>query len=112
MMQNRYVRILNFFARLLLNILGWDLVLPRLGLGKWSQETRAERMRTYAASYKALAIQMGGVLIKMGQFLSTRMDVLPPEITQELAGLQDEVTAEPFVHVRQVVEAEFGLPLE
>jgi predicted unusual protein kinase regulating ubiquinone biosynthesis (AarF/ABC1/UbiB family) len=59
-----------------------------------------------------LAIKMGGVMIKMGQFLSARMDVLPLEITSELAGLQDEVNAEPFEHVRQVIEEEFGCRLE
>jgi predicted unusual protein kinase regulating ubiquinone biosynthesis (AarF/ABC1/UbiB family) len=34
---------------------------------------------------------MGGVMIKLGQFLSSRVDILPPEIIQELEGLQDEV---------------------
>lgn len=55
---------------------------------------------------------MGGVLIKVGQWLSARLDVMPPAITQELMGLQDEVPAENFQDVRQVIEAEFDAPLE
>ena len=55
---------------------------------------------------------MGGVLIKVGQWLSARLDVLPPVITEELAGLQDEVRPERFEDIRQVVESEFGAPLE
>ncbi len=62
--------------------------------------------------FRLLALRLGGVMIKVGQFLSTRADVLPVEITSELAGLQDEVPAEKFEDIRQVAEAEFGLSLE
>jgi predicted unusual protein kinase regulating ubiquinone biosynthesis (AarF/ABC1/UbiB family) len=54
---------------------------------------------------------MGGVLIKVGQFLSARVDVLPSSVTDELAKLQDEVPSESFEAIRAVVEAEFGIPL-
>jgi len=59
-----------------------------------------------AHSYRLLAIQMGGVLIKVGQFLSARVDMLPAEVTEELSGLQDEVPAEEFQRIRQLAEAE------
>ena len=55
---------------------------------------------------------MGGVMIKVGQFLSARLDILPKEITNELSGLQDEVSPEPFEELKHVLEAEFGAPLE
>jgi predicted unusual protein kinase regulating ubiquinone biosynthesis (AarF/ABC1/UbiB family) len=51
---------------------------------------------------------MGGVMIKLGQFLSARVDVLPPEITEELQGLQDEVPPVPSVEIFQVLRAELG----
>ncbi len=51
-------------------------------------------------------------MIKVGQFLSSRLDILPPEITRELEGLQDEVAPEPFDVIRAQAEAELGLPLE
>jgi predicted unusual protein kinase regulating ubiquinone biosynthesis (AarF/ABC1/UbiB family) len=112
MLRSRYFRILIFFARLLLAIFAWDLIMPRLGLRSWSQRTRSKRLTAYASRFRSLAIQMGGVMIKVGQFLSARVDVLPSEVTQELSGLQDEVPAEEFSDIRRVVESEFGIPLQ
>jgi predicted unusual protein kinase regulating ubiquinone biosynthesis (AarF/ABC1/UbiB family) len=102
---------MRYFTSIMLNELWWDFLLPRIGLGVISRRTRAARMRRIAVSFRGLAIRMGGVLIKVGQFLSSRLDVLPREITGELAGLQDEVGAESFDAIRGVVEAEFGMPL-
>lgn len=112
MIRNRYRRIVLFFARLLLGFAFWDLLLPRLWLANWARRTRPQRLRRAAVAYRALAVQMGGVLIKVGQFLSARVDVLPREVTDELAGLQDEVPAEDFKDIRRAAEAEYGLPLE
>ncbi|MBP8949063.1 MAG: AarF/ABC1/UbiB kinase family protein, partial [Candidatus Promineofilum sp.] len=53
--------------------------------------SRPYRLRRIAREFRGLAIEMGGVMIKLGQFLSSRVDVLPIEVTQELQGLQDEV---------------------
>ena len=111
MFRSRYRRIIFFFARMLLSIIYWDLVLPRLGMRKLSLKNRPERLRRIAIAYRALAIQMGGVLIKVGQFLSSRVDVLPPEFTNELEGLQDEVPCERFEDIRRIAEAEYGMPL-
>lgn len=112
MLQARYRRILWFFAGLLLNLLWWDIFLPRIGLRSLALSTRNARMHRAASRFRALAIQMGGVMIKVGQFLSSRLDVLPREFTDELSGLQDEVSAETFVDIRKVIEADFNAPLE
>lgn len=61
--------------------------------------------------FRSLAIQMGGVLIKVGQFFSSRVDVLPGEITSELSGLQDEVPPDDFEEISRVAEEEFGAPV-
>jgi predicted unusual protein kinase regulating ubiquinone biosynthesis (AarF/ABC1/UbiB family) len=111
MTELRYRRILWFFARVLINEIVWDIIFPRIGLRRLSRRTRADRMRKAAAAFSTLAIQMGGVLIKVGQFLSARLDVLPREVTDELSGLQDEVRPESLENVRKVIEAEFGAPL-
>jgi predicted unusual protein kinase regulating ubiquinone biosynthesis (AarF/ABC1/UbiB family) len=69
-------------------------------------------MRRLARRFRALAVDLGGLMIKVGQFLSSRMDVLPPEVTTELSGLQDEVPAVPFAAIRSLAEPELGTPLE
>jgi predicted unusual protein kinase regulating ubiquinone biosynthesis (AarF/ABC1/UbiB family) len=112
MLRARYRRIVIFFARILINLAIWDILMPRLGMRKWSKQTRPQRLKRSAAAFRSLAIQMGGVLIKVGQFLSTRVDVLPVEVTAELSGLQDEVPPVPFEAIRKVAEDEFEASLE
>ena len=68
-------------------------------------------MQRFAQRFHVLAVDLGGLMIKVGQFLSTRLDVLPPEITQELEGLQDEVPPVSFSAIRTLAEAELGAPL-
>lgn len=111
MLRSRYRRIVFFSARILIGFIYWDLFLPRIGFRGWSQRTRSNRIRRSAVSFRNLAVQMGGVLIKVGQFLSTRVDVLPKEFTDELQGLQDEVPPVAFEAMRGVAEREFGCPL-
>lgn len=112
MLQARYRRILWFFAGLLLKLLWWEIFLPRIGLRSLALRTRKARLHRAATAFRGLAIQMGGVMIKVGQFLSSRLDVLPREFTDELSGLQDEVSAETFADIRKVIEADFNAPLE
>lgn len=111
-LRGRYLRILAFFAGVIIRLIWWELILRSLGLRSLVRRTRAERFRREAARFRALAIRMGGVMIKVGQFLSSRLDVLPPEITDTLADLQDEVPAERFDDIRQLAERELGAPLE
>jgi predicted unusual protein kinase regulating ubiquinone biosynthesis (AarF/ABC1/UbiB family) len=89
----------------------WELILPRIGLRFLTLQTRSARLSRTATQYRILAIQLGGVLIKVGQFLSSRVDVLPREITNELSGLQDEVPPETFDDIRAVAEEELGMML-
>jgi predicted unusual protein kinase regulating ubiquinone biosynthesis (AarF/ABC1/UbiB family) len=107
----RYRRILRFSAWHLAVTWWYELLLPRVGLTTLAERTRARRMRRFARSFHVLALDLGGLMIKVGQFMSSRLDVLPPEITKELEGLQDEVPAVPFEAIRQLAEAELGVPL-
>ncbi|HET9910863.1 MAG TPA: AarF/UbiB family protein [Anaerolineales bacterium] len=108
----RYRYIMAFFARATASFIFWEIVLPRLGLRGWTRRTRSGRFKQIASNFRAMAIRMGGVMIKVGQFLSSRLDVLPVEITEELSGLQDEVPAEDFAAIRKLAETELGAPLE
>jgi len=112
MFRKRYFHILWFFGWTILGIIGWELILPRIGLRNYSKKTRPARMVRIAREFRTLAVQMGGVMIKVGQFLSSRLDILPREITNELANLQDEVAPEPFEPIRTLIESEFGIPLQ
>lgn len=103
----RYRRITWFFAGLILHLIWWDIFLRRIVPGR-VLESRAERWRRLSRRFRQLAVEMGGVLIKLGQFLSSRVDVLPPEITEELKGLQDEVPPEDTEDILQVVAEELG----
>jgi ubiquinone biosynthesis protein len=56
--------------------------------------------------------KLGVTFIKVGQAASTRTDVIPPRLAEELRKLQDEVTPEPFATIKSVVERELEQPLE
>ena len=65
---------------------------------------RGERLR--------LAMQeLGPVYVKFGQILSTRRDLLPPDIADELALLQDHVSPFPGEQAREIIEASLGEPV-
>lgn len=108
MLRARYRKILTFFARVILSLAFWDVILPKLGLRKLSNRGRPRRLIKVAQRYRQLAIEMGGVMIKVGQFLSARVDMLPGEVTEELSGLQDQVPAEDFQKIRHLAETELG----
>ena len=108
----RYRRIMRFAARALAQAWWFELVLPRFGLARFAARGRIRRLQKLARRFHALAADLGGLMIKVGQFLSSRLDVLPPEITRELEGLQDEVAAESFASIVAQAERELGIPLD
>jgi predicted unusual protein kinase regulating ubiquinone biosynthesis (AarF/ABC1/UbiB family) len=107
----RYRRIMRFAIRYMVQAWWFELVLPRFGLASLAARRRTARMTNIARSFHGLAVELGGLMIKVGQFLSSRLDVLPPEITRELEGLQDEVPAAPIGPIRALAEEELGVPL-
>jgi len=108
----RYLRIVFFFAGVVLNFIFWEIVIRRIGLRALATRTAPSRYTNAAKRFRALAIRMGGVMIKVGQFLSARVDVLPEYVTQELSGLQDEVPAENFGSIQIVIESELRSTLK
>ncbi|TFC06351.1 ABC1 kinase family protein [Cryobacterium mannosilyticum] len=111
-MRARSRRILRFAARYLVQTWWYELVLPRFGLARVAARNRSARLQRIAQNFHVLAVDLGGLMIKVGQFMSSRLDVLPPEITRELEGLQDEVPPVPFPAIRALAEAELGVTLE
>ena len=51
---------------------------------------------------------LGPIFIKLGQVLSTRPDILPPEYIEELSHLQDRITPVPAATIRAIIERELG----
>jgi ubiquinone biosynthesis protein len=56
--------------------------------------------------------ELGTTYIKLGQAISTRTDLLPPEYVDELSKLQDAAPTIPYEDVRQAIVEEFGEPPE
>ncbi|MET0812064.1 MAG: AarF/UbiB family protein, partial [Microbacterium sp.] len=108
----RYRRILRFALRYMVQAWWFELFLPRIGLARLAARGRARRLQRIAKNFHRLAVSLGGLMIKVGQFMSSRLDVLPPEITKELEGLQDEVPPVAFPAIRALAEAELGMPLD
>jgi predicted unusual protein kinase regulating ubiquinone biosynthesis (AarF/ABC1/UbiB family) len=106
----RYRKLRRFVRQVFIHVMWWDVLLNVPGLRRFRRPA-IDRWTEIARRYRALAAEMGGVLIKLGQFFSVRVDLLPPEVTRELAGLQDEVPPVPFAGVALQIEEDFGRPL-
>ena len=79
---------------------GWLWLARLLRLGRQLRQPRGERLREALES-------LGPIFVKFGQVLSTRRDLMPPDIADELARLQDRVP--PFPGEQAIIEIERGL---
>src|SRR5215472_9996202 len=96
----RYVQISRILAR-------YGLI-PYLRGGRRSELATPEGRARLARSLR-LALEDGGVtFVKLGQVLSTRRDLLPPEFISELSRLQDDAAGVPWSRVEQVLRSELG----
>jgi len=84
----------------------WVRLLVRvITIGRTLESPRAERLR--------LALErLGPIFVKFGQVLSTRRDLLPPDLAEELAKLQDRVPPFPAEVARRLVESAFGRSID
>ena len=85
-------------VRFLLYLLPWNWI-------RRSQPPRAVRLR------RALE-DLGPIFVKFGQILSTRRDLLPEDIAQEFASLQDRVPPFPGETASRIVRDALGRPVE
>jgi ubiquinone biosynthesis protein len=72
----------------------------------------AAAVRNRGRRMREMLDELGPTFVKFGQLLSTRPDIVPPDILAELRFLQDDARPETFETVRAVVEAELGLTLD
>ncbi|MGE5575863.1 MAG: 2-polyprenylphenol 6-hydroxylase [Syntrophothermus sp.] len=99
---------------------GFGALISQLDLGRripfyrWlrrRQEPKKARL-SYGQRLRNALEELGPTFIKLGQLLSTRRDLLPPELVDDLEKLQDEVAPVPFAEIRAQVERELGAPVE
>jgi predicted unusual protein kinase regulating ubiquinone biosynthesis (AarF/ABC1/UbiB family) len=79
--------------------------------GNYEVQPNIEVLIRVLVAFRQTAIKLGVLMIKLGQFLSSRADLLPERALEALASLQDEVPPAPFEHVVSVIEAELGKPV-
>ena len=79
---------------------------------KWIHQERteidSEQFRKNARKVLDTFISLGPVYIKLGQWLSSRADILPQPYLEELAKLQDSVPPAPFEQVKSIIEKDLG----
>ncbi len=79
--------------------------------GSGDSAALVEAERRFARHFVAVAVRWKGGLIKIGQVASLRVDVLPREVSDELAGLQDRVEPHPIAEVEAQIVHELGAPI-
>src|SRR5438876_9277884 len=116
---NRFSQIIRFLrvSRLLLWTI-WVIYNERRRVvrarerGNYEVRPNIEVLIKVLVAFRQTAIKLGVLMIKLGQFLSSRADLLPEQALTVLSSLQDEVPPEPFEHVVSVLETELGKPVE
>ncbi|WP_239544546.1 ABC1 kinase family protein [Virgibacillus halotolerans] len=81
----------------------------------WDERTNAKwdkLLVKLAKEYRKKAIDLGGVLVKVGQFFSTRADFMPDVFIQELSGLVDRVPPMSEAYAKALMEREWGTRLD
>lgn len=77
-----------------------------------AQKIQSDVYRRGGERFCREAVRLGGLIIKVGQFLSARTDILPLEFTRELRVLQDHVPPSSFPAIRRVIEKAYGASVE
>lgn len=98
------LRIISSYA--ILNLLNF------LTVG-YKRESRLKALhRKNAIFFREKALELKGILIKAGQFMSSRVDILPDEYTSELSLLQDSVPPHDYEGIKKRIIEELGAPPE
>jgi hypothetical protein len=112
----RYRQIIAVFTKH-----GFGLLMDQLGIFHYLKikkrildtDAKSDSSRLSTGARLRLSLEeLGPAFVKLGQILSTRPDILPPDIVEELKKLQDSVPPFSFSEVRAVIEDEFEDKLE
>jgi ubiquinone biosynthesis protein len=111
----RYHQILNILVKH-----GFGYILDRMNISTYFQMGKKILLRrgeprpglTLPEEIRVVLEDLGPTFIKLGQLLSTRPFLIPPEFIRELSKLQDKVKPAPFETIRPVIEKELNGKLE
>ena len=84
---------------------GFGFVFERRTLRR-SQVIETQNLPALGRHLREMLDELGPTFVKFGQLLSTRPDIVPPEILSELRLLQDSVSPVPYADIEQVIAAE------
>ena len=85
----------------------------KLGLDREAAEEKRRKHHTRSANrFYDIAVTRQGLLIKLGQIIGARPDLIPEEYIHVLSRLQDAVPPRPFPVIKERVEKQLGRPLE
>jgi predicted unusual protein kinase regulating ubiquinone biosynthesis (AarF/ABC1/UbiB family) len=107
----RFISIAWLAVRIYIPYKAIQLCFRVTGTKRKERHYRRQDLRAARALYHT-SIRLEGLLIKAGQFIATRADILPDEWVSTLSGLQDRVPPRPFATIRRQVEGELGRPLD
>ena len=109
--RGRYGRVVRLFTRFGLEL--WWLDAGRRLRPADRQRRLEHRVHArQARQFRETAERLGGLIIKLGQYLSVRVDMLPREYTDELSTLQDSVPPVPYGDVASVFEESAGMTID
>ncbi|GCE18145.1 ABC1 kinase family protein [Dictyobacter kobayashii] len=116
---NRFSQLIRSFR--VVRLLLWTLwviyrerrrVVRARARGNYEVQPNTDVLIDVLIAFRQTAIKLGVLMIKLGQFMSTRADLLPERALAVLTSLQDEVPPESFDHVVSVIESEYKKPVD
>jgi ubiquinone biosynthesis protein len=78
----------------------------------WRRRDEPEALAALAPRLRPAFERLGATYIKLGQLIASADGMLPPALVEEFKHCRDRVPPEPFAHVRAVLEAELGRPVD
>ena len=105
--KRRFLSIASLFLKLLMDFTKEYGLIKRHGY-PYAQKKMRSRHERRARQFYSLAINLGGVMIKLCQFFSARRDFFPESYIRVLSSLQDNVPSIPFCEIEEVLQAEYS----
>lgn len=90
------------------------LIIVQIYWYKWTRKSEAEWEKLWSGigkRFRTTLFELEGLLIKIGQFISIRSDLLPNAFIQELQDLTDKVPASEWSEIQRILNEEWGSEL-